>query len=229
MNLTRRFLSIIIILILIACLCACEGDVSLQTAKYKGGITVGYYSGSYLNEPVVNVIKNIARSMDLEVYLKTQTKETWQADLHNGDIDLMIDEDNGVDLLSSALFSTKVLFIKSADADLVNGGLVGVMDVGFIRDSADAITDFHSGEYVYYAIPNMIVEDFSSGYLDAIVINEVDYLSYSELGDKTYDIINYREVKVVFNEGSHTLCDEFNSQLKTLKESGLISNLVYIK
>jgi len=208
-------------------LCACKEDPSLQTAKYKGSITVGYYSGSYLNEPVVNIIKAVANKMELEVFLKSQTKETWQADLHNEDIDVMIDESNNKDVLSDVLFNTKVVFIKQEGADLDTGGLVGVLDVGFIRDSAMAITNFHNAKYSYYALPKMLIKDFESGYLDGIIVNEVDYLTYCTLEDIEYNIINDRDIHLVFEKGDDTLLEEFNNVLEQLRDSGVLQNLIY--
>ena len=199
----------------------------MQTAKYKGYVTVGYYPGSYLNEPVVNVIKSAASSMGLEVHLKDQTEETWRADLHNDDIDIMIDQSSDDDLLSDVLFTTRVVFVKHKNANLEQGGLVGVLDVGFIRDSAMAITDFHNAEYTYYAIPKMIIQDFESGYLDGIIVNEVDYLSYCTLEDVDYNVINTRDIHLVFENGDITLLDAFNQKIDELKENGTMQSLVY--
>ena len=223
----NKLLIVILIVLLSVLLGACKEDPSLQTAKYKESITVGYYPGSYLNEPVVNIIKAVASTMDLQVYLKDQTKETWQADLHNDEIDMMIDEDNGIDTLSDVLFSTKVVFVSHKNADLVNGGLVGVLDVGFICDSAEAITDFHNAKYSYYAIPEMMVKDFESGYLDGIVVNEVDYLMYCELEEVDYNRINERDVHLVFEQGDVTLLEEFNAKFNELKESGSLEGIIY--
>ena len=227
MKTSIKLLFVIFVIILCMTLCACKEDPSLQTAKYKGSITVGYYSGSYLNEPVVNIIKAVANKMDLEVFLKSQTKETWQADLHNEDIDVMIDESNNKDVLSDVLFNTKVVFIKQEVADLDTGGLVGVLDVGFIRDSAMAITNFHNAKYSYYALPKMLIKDFESGYLDGIIVNEVDYLTYCTLEDIEYNIINDRDIHLVFEKGDDTLLEEFNNVLEQLRDSGVLQNLIY--
>jgi len=227
MKTSIKLLFVIFVIILCMTLCACKEDPSLQTAKYKGSITVGYYSGSYLNEPVVNIIKAVANKMELEVFLKSQTKETWQADLHNEDIDVMIDESNNKDVLSDVLFNTKVVFIKQEVADLDTGGLVGVLDVGFIRDSAMAITNFHNAKYSYYALPKMLIKDFESGYLDGIIVNEVDYLTYCTLEDIEYNIINDRDIHLVFEKGDDTLLEEFNNVLEQLRDSGVLQNLIY--
>jgi len=227
MKTSIKLLFVIFVIILCMTLCACKEDPSLQTAKYKGSITVGYYSGSYLNEPVVNIIKAVANKMELEVFLKSQTKETWQADLHNEDIDVMIDESNNKDVLSDVLFNTKVVFIKQEGADLDTGGLVGVLDVGFIRDSAMAITNFHNAKYSYYALPKMLIKDFESGYLDGIIVNEVDYLTYCTLEDIEYNIINDRDIHLVFEKGDDTLLEEFNNVLEQLRDSGVLQNLIY--
>lgn len=224
---TRQLLFIILVIFVATIFSACSDDPSLQTAKYKGSITVGYYPGSYLNEPVVNVIKAAAASMDLEVYLKSQTEQTWQADLHNDDIDIMIDEENDVDMLSEALFSTRVVFVKHKESDLEAGGVVGVLDVGFIRDSAMAITEFHNAKYSYYAIPEMIIKDFESGFLDGIIVNEVDYLTYSTMEDVEYNVINTRDIYVVFEQGDVALINEFNAKLKELEDSGMLHGLIY--
>ena len=207
--------------------CACKTDPSLKTAQYKGSITVGYYSGSYLNEPVVNIIRAVAGKMELKVYVKTETEQTWQADLHNDEIDMMIDEYNDTDTLSDALFSAKVVFVKHKGVSLDKGGAIGVLDVGFIRDSAAAITDFHNAQYKYYAIPEMIVADFNSGYLDGIILNEVDYLTYSTVEDVDYNVINTRDVHLIFEQGDTSLLEEFNKMLNQLKTDGTIQGLIY--
>ncbi len=227
MNKIRRILFVLVAVFAAFALGACKNDPSLQTAKYKGSITVGYYSGSYLNEPVVNVIKAAASSMGLEVYLKMETKETWEADLHNDAIDIMIDEKNDADALSDVLFSAKVVFVKHENLNLENEGLIGVLDVGFIRESSEAIKDFHNAEYKYYAIPKMIVADFNSGYLDGIIVNEVDYLTYSTVEDADYNVINTRDIRLVFEQGDTSLLEEFNSALAQLKEDGTIDALIY--
>jgi len=227
MNKAKQLLLIFFIVLIAALTCACDEDPSLQTAQYKGSITVGYYPGSYLNEPVVNIIKAVAGSMGLEVYLKDQTAQTWQADLHNDDIDIMIDENNDIDMLSQPLFTSRVVFVKNDDADLDNGGIVGVLDVGFIRDSAMAVTEFHNAEYKYYAIPEMLIEDFESGYLDGVIANEVDYLTYCDLADVDYNVINTRDIYLVFENGDTTLLEEFNAKLLELEKSGMLEGLIY--
>ena len=165
--------------------------------------------------------------MGLKVYLKSQTEETWQADLHNDDIDIMIDENNGVDALSDVLFTTKVIFAKQDGANIEQDGVIGVLDVGFIRESALAITDFHNAEYKYYAIPKMIMQDFESGYLDGIIVNEVDYLSYNTLENVEYNVINTRDIVLVFEQGDTTLLEEFNSILQQMQSEGMIYGLIY--
>lgn len=227
MNKTKQLLLIFLIVIIMAAFCGCDEDPSLQTAKYKGSITVGYYPGSYLNEPVVNIIKAVAGSMNLKVYYKDQTPQTWQADLHNDDIDIMIDEYNDIDMLSDALFTTRVVFVKHSDINLDKGGFVGVLDVGFIRDSAMAITEFHNAEYKYYAIPQMLIEDFELGYLDGVIANEVDYLTYCDLENVDYNVINTRDIYLVFENGDITLMDEFNQKLAELEANGMLEGLVY--
>jgi len=227
MNKTKQLLLIFLALIIAAAMCGCDEDPSLQTAKYKGSITVGYYTGSYLNEPVVNIIKAAASSMGLEVYLKVQTAQTWQADLHNDDIDIMIDENNDIDMLSEPLFTTRVVFVKQDGANLDDGGIVGVLDVGFIRDSAMAVTEFHNAEYKYYAIPEMLIEDFESGYLDGVIANEVDYFTYCDLVEVDYNVINTRDIYLVFEHGDITLLEEFNAALAELEASGTLESLIY--
>lgn len=227
MNKIKQLLLIILFVFIAALASACDDDPSLQTAKYKGSITVGYYPGSYLNEPVVNIIKAVAGTMELEVYLKDQTAETWQADLHNDDIDMMIDENNDIDLLSDPLFTTRVVFVNHSDANLDSGGIVGVLDVGFIRDSAMAVTEFHNAEYKYYAIPQMLIKDFESGYLDGVIANEVDYLTYCELEDVDYNIINTRDISLVFENGDVTLLEEFNKNVAELEANGMLESLIY--
>ncbi|MEX1377862.1 MAG: transporter substrate-binding domain-containing protein [Eubacteriales bacterium] len=229
MKKAKQLLSAILIILLIMALCACKEDPSLQTAKYKGCITVGYYPGSYLNEPVANIIRAAANTMNLDVYFKSQTEETWQADLHNEEIDIMIDESNDVDLLSNILFTTKVIFLKHRDADLASGGVIGVLDVGFIRDSAMAITDFHNAKYSYYAMPKMLIADFESGHLDGIIVNEVDYLTYSTQDDAEieYNEINRRDVRLVFENGDVTLLNEFNKAFAELAENGTMQSVVF--
>jgi len=223
----KRILLVILCVLVSVSFCACKTDPSLQTAEYKGSITVGYFSGSYLNEPVVNVIRAIAGNMGLKVYLKTETEQTWQADLHNDEIDMMIDADNGIDTLSDVLFSAKVVYVKHQGVSLDQGGTIGVLDVGFIRDSAEAITEFHNAEYKYYAIPEMIVADFNSGYLDGIIVNEVDYLTYSTVEDVDYNVINTRDIYLTFEQGDISLLEEFNRILELLKSDGTIQGLIY--
>ena len=229
MKKAKQLLIVILAILSAAALCACKEDPSLRTAKYKGSITVGYYPGSYLNEPVANIIRAAANTMDLEVYFKSQTKETWQADLHNEEIDIMIDESNDTDLLSDVLFTTKVVFLKHKDSDLTTGGVIGVLDVGFIRDSAMAITDFHNAKYSYYAIPKMLIADFESGHLDGIIVNEVDYLTYGTQGDEDveYNEINRRDIRLVFENGDQTLLNAFNEAFAELYENGMMQNIVF--
>ncbi len=227
MNRKKQLLIILFAIFAAMGLCACSEDPSLQTVKYKGSITVGYYPGSYLNEPVVNIIKAIAYSMEIDVYFKDETKETWQADLHNDEIDMMIDEATDEDMLSDILFTAKVAFISHKDAQLAQGGLVGVLDVGFIRDSAAAVTDFHNAKYVYYAIPDMMIADFESGYLDGIIVNEVDYTAYNSLENADYNKINERNIYIVFEQGDYSLLEEFNTKLNELRENDALDDLIY--
>ena len=229
MKKAKQLLIVILAILSAAALCACKEDPSLRTAKYKGSITVGYYPGSYLNEPVANIIRAAANTMDLEVYFKSQTNETWQADLHNEEIDIMIDESNDTDLLSDVLFTTKVVFLKHKDADLAAGGVIGVLDVGFIRDSAMAITDFHNAKYSYYAIPKMLIADFESGHLDGMIVNEVDYHTYGTQGDEDveYNEINRRDIRLVFENGDQALLNAFNQAFAELSENGMMQSIVF--
>jgi len=226
---TRKLIHVFFVVLAGMLLCSCSEDPSFKTAEYKGSITIGYYPGSYLNEPVVNVIKAAANSLGLKVYLKSETDLTWQADLHNDEIDIMIDEKNDTDMLSDVIFTTRVLFVKHDNANLDDGGLIGVLDVGFIRESAQAITDFHNARYSYYAIPEMLTADFESGLLDGIIVNEVDYLRYCNLPDEDVDfnVINTRDVYLVFEQGDNSLMEAFNQKLVEYKDSGVLQELVY--
>ncbi len=131
----------------------------------------------------------------------SQTPETWQADLHNGVIDIMIDDTNDIDAKSDVIMNTRILLIKDKGLDMSQAGKIGIIDTDVVRDSADAIANFHSGHYEYYALPEVMVADLQSKNVDAIIINDYEYQKVASLDNVDYDIINHRDVFVTLMLG----------------------------
>ncbi len=220
----------IIFIALVLILSGCSRpDPSLQTVKYKGYFTAGYdpdkqltYQGEGL---LIDIIKEAANRMELEAPIYPVESHTWQAHLHNKDIDVMLGAENEEDLKTISVYQVETLLIKPTGTTIGEGSVIGVLDAGACYQAAENHSKFSNASYQYYASVQELLSDLKLQVVDAIIMGKLEYLKHDVEGSET-ETIHGKDFYITLRKDDQSFLGVLNETLYGMYTDGTIDKLV---
>ena len=221
---------VILCLVLVLILSGCHpSDPSFRTMKYKGYFTVGYDPDkqlTYLGEGIlIDIVKEAGSRMGLEAPIYPVEPHTWQALLHNQDIDVMIDGENEEDLKTIGVYKVEALLVKPTGQAMDENSMIGVLDAGVCADAVESYKKYSYASYRYYGSSKELISDFENGVVDGMIISKLDAMKQSFEGYESESIFG-RDIFLTVRSGDQAFFGKLNETLYKMVQDGTVQKLL---